>query len=82
MHFLANVILTTFLLSFVRALLGADELGRLQEDTLQESINDRSADASDTRQPRYLTAKTSRFAVDGSGLPEVDFDIGESYAGE
>ncbi|KAI9658142.1 MAG: hypothetical protein M1831_003988 [Alyxoria varia] len=26
-------------------------------------------------------ANTTKFAVDGRGLPEVDFDIGESYAG-
>ncbi|THW89173.1 alpha/beta-hydrolase [Aureobasidium pullulans] len=29
----------------------------------------------------YLTNNTAPFAVNGSGLPEVDFDIGESYAG-
>ncbi|KAI5199758.1 alpha/beta-hydrolase [Aureobasidium subglaciale] len=29
----------------------------------------------------YLTNATASFAVNGSGLPEVDFDIGESYAG-
>ena len=27
------------------------------------------------------TAETKKFAVDGTGLPFVDFDIGESYAG-
>jgi carboxypeptidase D len=25
--------------------------------------------------------KTKKFAVDGTGIPDVDFDIGESYAG-
>ncbi|KAL1311839.1 hypothetical protein AAFC00_001914 [Neodothiora populina] len=29
----------------------------------------------------YLTAKTKPFAVNGTGIPEVDFDVGESYAG-
>ncbi|KAI5244156.1 alpha/beta-hydrolase [Aureobasidium subglaciale] len=29
----------------------------------------------------YLTNATAPFAVNGSGLPEVNFDIGESYAG-
>ncbi|KAI9744633.1 MAG: hypothetical protein M1818_002162 [Claussenomyces sp. TS43310] len=29
----------------------------------------------------YLTNKTEKFAVNGSALPEVDFNIGESYAG-
>ncbi|KAF2104352.1 putative serine carboxypeptidase [Rhizodiscina lignyota] len=31
--------------------------------------------------PQYLTNKTQRFAVDGANLPNVSFDIGESYAG-
>jgi carboxypeptidase D len=29
----------------------------------------------------YLTNATAPFAVNGSSLPEIDFDIGESYAG-
>ncbi|KAH9845151.1 carboxypeptidase cpdS-like [Teratosphaeria destructans] len=29
----------------------------------------------------FLTSKSAKFAVNGSGIPEVDFDIGESYAG-
>ncbi|KAK0825997.1 hypothetical protein LTR54_015172 [Friedmanniomyces endolithicus] len=33
------------------------------------------------RQSSYLTSKTAKFAVNGSGIPDVDFDIGESYAG-
>ncbi|KAK6373533.1 hypothetical protein LTS17_008025 [Exophiala oligosperma] len=31
--------------------------------------------------PKYLTQKTKKFAVNGTGVPMVDFDIGESYAG-
>lgn len=31
--------------------------------------------------PQYLTNKTQPFAVDGANLPNVSFDIGESYAG-
>ncbi|KAM4063744.1 serine carboxypeptidase [Hirsutella rhossiliensis] len=30
---------------------------------------------------RYLSAKTQQFLVNGSAIPEVDFDIGESFAG-
>lgn len=30
---------------------------------------------------RYLTAKTKKYVVNGTNLPDVDFDIGESYAG-
>jgi len=30
---------------------------------------------------RYLTDKTKKFVVNGTNIPDVDFDIGESYAG-
>ncbi|KAK4240480.1 hypothetical protein C8A03DRAFT_41998 [Achaetomium macrosporum] len=30
---------------------------------------------------KFLNAKTTRFAVNGTGIPDVDFDVGESYAG-
>jgi carboxypeptidase D len=33
------------------------------------------------RASQFLTEKTKAFAVNGSGIPEVPFDIGESYAG-
>ncbi|KAI6363721.1 hypothetical protein MCOR25_005787 [Pyricularia grisea] len=33
-------------------------------------------------QPLFLTDKTRQFAVDGNGIPEVKFDVGESYAGQ
>ena len=29
----------------------------------------------------FLTDKTKPFAVNGTGIPEVNFDVGESYAG-
>ncbi|KAK3318210.1 serine carboxypeptidase [Apodospora peruviana] len=32
-------------------------------------------------QPLFLTDQTKKFAINGSGIPEVNFDIGESYAG-
>ncbi|OAA68457.1 serine carboxypeptidase [Niveomyces insectorum RCEF 264] len=31
--------------------------------------------------PRFLNANTSSFAVNGTGIPDVTFDVGESYAG-
>ncbi|CAK7220378.1 hypothetical protein SEUCBS140593_004215 [Sporothrix eucalyptigena] len=31
--------------------------------------------------PQFLNSNTSSFAVNGTGIPDVDFDIGESYAG-
>lgn len=33
------------------------------------------------RQSRFLNNNTQKFVVDGTKIPEVDFDIGESYAG-
>ncbi|WPH00638.1 alpha/beta-hydrolase [Acrodontium crateriforme] len=33
------------------------------------------------RASRWLTSKTKKFAVNGTGLPDVPFDVGESYAG-
>jgi carboxypeptidase D len=30
---------------------------------------------------KFLTNKTEKFAVNGTGIPEVNFDVGESYAG-
>ncbi|KAL0933374.1 carboxypeptidase [Colletotrichum truncatum] len=32
-------------------------------------------------QPKFLTDKTRKFVVNGTGIPDVDFDVGESYAG-
>ncbi|GKT45790.1 putative serine carboxypeptidase [Colletotrichum spaethianum] len=32
-------------------------------------------------EPRFLTDKTRKFVVNGTKIPEVDFDVGESYAG-
>ncbi|KAH8671597.1 Alpha/Beta hydrolase protein [Xylariales sp. PMI_506] len=31
--------------------------------------------------PQFLTANTTKFAVDGTAIPDVDWDVGESYAG-
>ncbi|CAJ2505982.1 Uu.00g001120.m01.CDS01 [Anthostomella pinea] len=33
------------------------------------------------RASRFLTEKTKEFSVNGTGVPEVPFDVGESYAG-
>lgn len=30
---------------------------------------------------QFLTNKTQKFLVDGTAIPDVDFDVGESYAG-
>ncbi|KAA8649492.1 hypothetical protein EYZ11_010086 [Aspergillus tanneri] len=41
----------------------------------------RAVPRSDDGGYQYLNKKTERFLVDGKGIPEVDFDVGESYAG-
>ncbi|KAH7143783.1 Alpha/Beta hydrolase protein [Dactylonectria macrodidyma] len=33
------------------------------------------------KKSRFLTHKTEKFVVNGTGIPDVPFDIGESYAG-
>jgi carboxypeptidase D len=33
------------------------------------------------RDSKFLNSNTEKFVVNGTGIPEVDFDIGESYAG-
>ncbi|KAK2601344.1 hypothetical protein N8I77_010799 [Diaporthe amygdali] len=33
------------------------------------------------RKPSFLTSKTEKFVVNGTGVPDVNFDLGESYAG-
>ncbi|KAI1113558.1 serine carboxypeptidase [Nemania sp. NC0429] len=31
--------------------------------------------------PRFANSNTTKFAVNGTGVPDVDFDVGESYSG-
>ncbi|KAI9833597.1 MAG: hypothetical protein M1819_003550 [Sarea resinae] len=33
------------------------------------------------RSHQYLNANTTKFAVNGTGIPDVNFDVGESYSG-
>ena len=33
------------------------------------------------RQSKFLTPEAQKFVVNGSAIPDVDFDLGESYAG-
>lgn len=33
------------------------------------------------RQSKFLSPQTEKFAVNGTAVPDVDFDLGESYAG-
>ena len=38
-------------------------------------------DAEKRAKSKFLTKKSEKFVVNGTGIPDVDFDIGESYAG-
>ncbi|KAL7942830.1 alpha/beta-hydrolase [Trichoderma barbatum] len=46
-------------------------------------VNRNSTDCACKPEPksRYLNSATEKFAVNGTGIPEVDFDVGESYSG-
>ncbi|KAK9413808.1 putative Carboxypeptidase [Seiridium unicorne] len=35
----------------------------------------------ETAEPKFLNDNTTSFAVNGTGIPDIDFDVGESYAG-
>ncbi|KAF8852153.1 alpha/beta-hydrolase [Acephala macrosclerotiorum] len=48
------------------------KLGRREVPQLHQRRDDSSA---------FLTNATAKYSVNGSAIPEVDFDIGESYAG-
>ncbi|KAL8678973.1 MAG: hypothetical protein Q9186_004694 [Xanthomendoza sp. 1 TL-2023] len=55
-------------------------------DVMRPRIVERNLDFAqhrtlDKRSSPYLTDATQKFAVNGSAIPDVDFDVGESYAG-
>lgn len=54
----------------------AKKYGRNAQPTLPEKRPLQARQA-----PQYLNSASQKFAVNGSAIPEVDFDIGESYAG-
>lgn len=54
----------------------------LHRPVVERSVgNDFSHPEIQKRASRFLTEKTKEFAVNGTGIPEVNFDVGESYAG-
>ncbi|KAF3011009.1 hypothetical protein E8E13_010830 [Curvularia kusanoi] len=74
--------------NLVSGLLCASSALAFKRPTLPRSIVERSVPNQGFSHPeiqkrasRFLTEKTKAFAVNGSGIPEVPFDIGESYAG-
>ena len=51
------------------------------ETTDHTASTKREAQPQNGTKPRFLNNKTKKFAVDGANLPEIHFDVGESYAG-
>ena len=53
------------------------------EARMYNALNElpRSVAAESNKKPGYLNSKSRQFAVDGKHIPEVNFDVGESYAG-
>ncbi|KAK5170634.1 uncharacterized protein LTR77_005223 [Saxophila tyrrhenica] len=75
------------ILLFLGALLGAAGVSAV-ESPHKRALPKRKAAIPNTERANsahakraHLNDKTKKFAVDGKGLPEVNFDIGESYAG-
>ncbi|KAI9660522.1 MAG: hypothetical protein M1821_009873 [Bathelium mastoideum] len=74
---------------FVAALLGVSAVTALQSPHKRAPVkpkralpkNTNKAHVQHKRQSSYLNSNTAKFAVNGSGIPDVDFNIGESYAG-
>ncbi|KAH7350830.1 Alpha/Beta hydrolase protein [Rhexocercosporidium sp. MPI-PUGE-AT-0058] len=53
----------------------ADKPRKIQQRVAPVKTHDRRSTT------QYLTNSTAKYSVDGNAIPEVDFDIGESYAG-
>ncbi|KAK5048565.1 hypothetical protein LTR84_005656 [Exophiala bonariae] len=78
MHF-KSVLATTCLVTSVLALENPHKRAPKKVHTGRPAPARRSLDK--RQQSSYLNDDTKKFAVNGTGVPMVDFDIGESYAG-
>ncbi|KAF2229400.1 carboxypeptidase 4 [Viridothelium virens] len=74
--------------SFAAALLGISAVAALESPHKKAPVKPKrtlnSASHTHThrkRQSGHLNSNTAKFAVNGSGIPDVNFNIGESYAG-
>lgn len=90
MRFLsATVVSLLGLGSLVAAAPTKDALKRAEWQKIKAVVEKRDANApfqNERLQERasksqFLTSKTKKFEVDGNSIPDVPFDIGESYAG-
>ncbi|KAE8151907.1 Alpha/Beta hydrolase protein [Aspergillus avenaceus] len=53
----------------------------VQVEHLPKHLSTRAFKAAQSDDYQFLTNRTHRFLVNGTGIPDVDFDVGESYAG-
>lgn len=69
--------------AFNRGAIDAFNVERLKRhDTVGKPVVSARPSPLDKRQSsRFLNNNTQQFVVDGTAIPDVDFDIGESYAG-
>lgn len=91
MKLLPSVLLLTAVAVYDTCARGLQHVGKLQSNYID--VHQRAADRASRMYAKtqtnsavtgsriHLNEKTKRFAVNGTGVPEVDFDIGESYAG-
>ncbi|KAK1759754.1 carboxypeptidase [Echria macrotheca] len=54
---------------------------RLDAHTFRSTRETAEKRQTTVRQSVFLNSNSTKFAVNGTGIPEVDFDVGESYAG-
>ncbi|EJT73262.1 hypothetical protein GGTG_10109 [Gaeumannomyces tritici R3-111a-1] len=83
-------LLLTSLLASAAAASGRRSLAHVGKGHLDNVLQRRAPNAHDPQKhiaeraansTRFLNSKTSGFAVNGTGIPDVNFDVGESYAG-
>ncbi|KAK1835437.1 carboxypeptidase [Podospora conica] len=88
----AAALAVSTLLSTIVAAAGGKGFPGGSWDTIQRITGSRFVDASehgnyyhaparDATDSPFLNANSTKFVVNGTGVPDVDFDIGESYAG-
>lgn len=65
----------------LRGALGDKLVNRMQEHQMGKRQAPPTYGGGSSNGSSYLTPQTQQFAVNGSNIPDVDFDIGESYAG-
>lgn len=58
-----------------------ETFGRIQKRQFEQAAMIDQGQPSRPVTTHYLTEKTKKYLVDGSKLPDVDFNIGETYAG-